>query len=59
MMPNAPVSNRVAELLDAIKTEFDATSQDAAMLKLQRDEYEHKSSPVIVSLIFFSRCSGE
>jgi Tup N-terminal len=38
-----PAPSRIAELLDAIKGEFDQLTQDAITCRSQRDEYEHKS----------------
>jgi hypothetical protein len=35
-------SNRVNELIDALKQEFDNLQQEAAMYKMQRDDLEHK-----------------
>uniref|UniRef100_A0A1D1YKA0 General transcriptional corepressor tupA n=2 Tax=Anthurium amnicola TaxID=1678845 RepID=A0A1D1YKA0_9ARAE len=35
-------SNRVNELFDALKQEFDSLQQEAAMYKMQRDDLEHK-----------------
>jgi glucose repression regulatory protein TUP1 len=45
MMPaqgGAP-SARLTELLEAIKNEFEAVTQDTSIFKMQRDEFEHKS----------------
>jgi glucose repression regulatory protein TUP1 len=36
-------SSRLNELLDAIRVEFENVSQDTSMLKIQRDDFEHKS----------------
>lgn len=38
-----PAPSRIAELLDAIKGEFDQLTQEAITCRSQRDEYEHKS----------------
>jgi hypothetical protein len=38
-----PAPSRIAELLDAIKGEFDQLTQEAITSRSQRDEYEHKS----------------
>ncbi|CAG8434882.1 768_t:CDS:10 [Diversispora eburnea] len=38
----APSSNRINELLDTIKAEFDNLQQDAITYKMQREEFEHK-----------------
>lgn len=43
-----PASNRLMELLDAIKAEYDQLAQEVAVCKNQRDEYEHKSKPTTV-----------
>ncbi|PVU85755.1 hypothetical protein BB559_006835 [Furculomyces boomerangus] len=42
MMPSAPISNRVTELLDTLKSEFETISQDAASSKFHKDEYEQR-----------------
>lgn len=36
-------SNRIIEMLDAIRVEYDQLGQEAYMSKSQRDEFEHKS----------------
>ena len=38
-----PTQNRLIELLDAVRAEFDQLTQEAIMCKSQRDEFEHKS----------------
>lgn len=38
-----PSSNRLSEMLDAIKAEFDNVSQEASAYKNYKDDYEHKS----------------
>lgn len=43
MVPSA-VSGRFNDLLEAVKNEYEALSQETSVFKLQRDEYEHKSS---------------
>lgn len=39
--------NRLLELLDAVKAEFDQLAQEAVLCKTQRDEYEHKSKAIL------------
>jgi glucose repression regulatory protein TUP1 len=34
---------RLADLLDFVRQEFDLVGNDAATLKVQRDEFEHRS----------------
>lgn len=41
MIPTA--QNRISELLDTIKVEFDSLNQEASVFKMQRDDLEHKS----------------
>jgi glucose repression regulatory protein TUP1 len=36
------LSGRIAELLESLKTEFEALAHDANMFKMQRDDYERK-----------------
>lgn len=38
-----PASNRLMEMLDTIKAEYDQLAQEVAVCKSQRDEYEHRS----------------
>lgn len=38
-----PTSNRLMELLDAVKNEYDQLAQEVMVCKSQRDEYELKS----------------
>jgi glucose repression regulatory protein TUP1 len=35
--------NRLGELLDAVKAEYEQLQQEVIACKNQRDEYEHKS----------------
>ena len=44
-----PNSSRLLELLEAVKLEYDHLTQEAIIMKTQRDEYEHKG---IYSYIF-------
>ncbi|OLY85114.1 Transcriptional repressor rco-1 [Smittium mucronatum] len=55
MIPSAPISNRVSELLDALKTEFEATSQDAAQYKFHKDEIEQRVNSQITEMTAFKQ----
>ncbi|BFZ62391.1 proteinral transcription repressor [Saitoella coloradoensis] len=46
MVPPA-LTNRLSELLDAIKNEFDSITQEASVFKMHKDDYEHKISAQI------------
>ncbi|KAI8575534.1 hypothetical protein K450DRAFT_261385 [Umbelopsis ramanniana AG] len=48
-----PAPSRIAELLDAIKGEFDQLTQDAIACRSQRDEYEHKMNSQIQEMNAF------
>lgn len=37
-----PTANRLVELLDTVKNEYDQLAQEVMAFKNQRDEYEHK-----------------
>lgn len=41
-----PSASRLAEMLDAIKAEFDNVSQEASAYKNYKDDYEHKSKSI-------------
>jgi hypothetical protein len=42
-------TRRLNELLEAIRNEFDAVTQDTSIFRLQRDDFEHKSMRFIVN----------
>ncbi|KAJ1833518.1 general transcription repressor [Coemansia sp. RSA 2711] len=42
MVPSAPLSSRVTELLDALRTEYDSLNQEASNMRLFKDEYEQR-----------------
>ncbi|KAJ1744352.1 general transcription repressor [Coemansia sp. RSA 989] len=42
MVPSAPLSTRVTELLDALKNEYDSLNQEASNMRLFKDEYEQR-----------------
>ncbi|KAJ2235925.1 general transcription repressor [Coemansia sp. RSA 485] len=44
MVPSAPLSSRVTELLDALRTEYDSLNQEASNMRLFKDEYEQRIS---------------
>ena len=54
---NSNKNNRLSELLDAIKQQVDAVSQEAVHYKLQRDELEHKCKNKSRMSLFFSSIS--
>lgn len=41
--PSSASAARLADLLDFVRQEFDLVGNDAATLKVQRDEFEHRS----------------
>ncbi|KAI8386923.1 WD40-repeat-containing domain protein [Blakeslea trispora] len=54
--PIAPTNpTRLMELLDAIKIEYDQLSQDAQVIKSQRDEYERKFNSQIQEMNLFQQ----
>ncbi|OMJ18011.1 Transcriptional repressor tup12 [Smittium culicis] len=59
MIPTAPISNRVSELLDALKAEFEATSQDAASYKFHKDEIEQRVNSQIAEMTAFKQSLQE
>ncbi|KAI8388010.1 WD40-repeat-containing domain protein [Radiomyces spectabilis] len=54
MMP-APPSNRVIEMLDAIRAEFDQMAQEAYICKSQRDDFEMKINSQIQEMNTFQK----
>lgn len=48
-------NSRISELLEALKNEFDAISQDVTMFKVQREELEHKLSAQLSDLNSFQK----
>ncbi|KAJ1801726.1 general transcription repressor [Coemansia sp. RSA 2399] len=42
MVPSAPLSSRVTELLDALRGEYDSLNQEASSMRLFKDEYEQR-----------------
>ncbi|KAJ2724617.1 general transcription repressor [Coemansia sp. Benny D115] len=46
MVPSAPLSSRVTELLDALRAEYDTLNQEASSMRLFKDEYEQRSAVV-------------
>ncbi|KAI7867228.1 Tup N-terminal-domain-containing protein [Spinellus fusiger] len=54
--PMVPATqNRLIELLDAVRGEFEQLTQDAIMCKNQRDEYEHKMNNQIQEMSLFQQ----
>ncbi|KAJ1721205.1 general transcription repressor [Coemansia erecta] len=47
MVPSAPLSSRVTELLEALRTEYDSLNQEASNMRLFKDEYEQRISSQI------------
>ncbi|KAI8146654.1 WD40-repeat-containing domain protein [Fennellomyces sp. T-0311] len=50
-----PTQNRLIELLDAVRAEFDQLTQEAIMCKNQRDEFEHKMNSQIQEMNLFQQ----
>ncbi|KAJ2355746.1 general transcription repressor, partial [Coemansia sp. RSA 2611] len=44
MVPSAPLSSRVTELLDALRAEFDSLNQETSNMRLFKDEYDQRVS---------------
>ncbi|KAJ2643375.1 general transcription repressor [Coemansia sp. RSA 1287] len=42
MVPSAPLSSRVTELLEGLRAEYDALNQEASNMRLFKDEYEQR-----------------
>ncbi|KAJ1956414.1 hypothetical protein EC988_001363 [Linderina pennispora] len=42
MVPSAPLSSRVADLLEALRNEYDTLTQDASAMKIYKDDYEQR-----------------
>ncbi|KAJ1728232.1 general transcription repressor [Coemansia biformis] len=42
MVPSAPLSSRVTELLDALRAEYDSLTQDASSMRLYKEDYEQR-----------------
>ncbi|PVU96526.1 hypothetical protein BB561_001115 [Smittium simulii] len=55
MMPNAPVSSRVSDLLENLKSEFESISQDATSLKFHKEEYEQRITNQITEMTAFQQ----
>ncbi|KAI8883399.1 WD40 repeat-like protein [Backusella circina FSU 941] len=51
----APTPNRLIELLDAVKSEYDQLAQEVIICKNQRDEYEHKMNSQIQEMSLFQQ----
>lgn len=47
--------NRLMELLDAVKNEYDQLTQEVLLCKSQRDEYEHKMNSQIQEMNIFQQ----
>ncbi|KAJ2809052.1 general transcription repressor [Coemansia guatemalensis] len=47
MVPSAPLSSRVTELLDSLRSEYDMLNQEASNMRLFKDEYEQRASSQI------------
>ncbi|OZJ02980.1 hypothetical protein BZG36_03146 [Bifiguratus adelaidae] len=54
MVP-VPQPNRVGELMDAVRAEFDTVNQEASMFKMQRDDCEHKINAQIQEMNAFQQ----
>ncbi|KAI8980886.1 WD40-repeat-containing domain protein [Pilobolus umbonatus] len=54
-----PNPNRLLELLEAIKLEYDHLTQDAIITKTQRDEYEHKVNSQIQEMNLFQQTMAD
>ncbi|KAJ2172286.1 general transcription repressor, partial [Coemansia sp. RSA 551] len=46
MVPSAPLSSRVTELLEGLRAEYDALNQEASNMRLFKDEYEQRSNEI-------------
>ncbi|KAJ2746711.1 general transcription repressor [Coemansia sp. BCRC 34301] len=44
MIPSAPLSSRVTELLDALRAEYDSLNQETSNMRLFKDEYDQRVS---------------
>ncbi|KAJ2257273.1 general transcription repressor [Coemansia sp. RSA 455] len=44
MVPSAPLSSRVTELLDALRAEYDSLNQETSNMRLFKDEYDQRVS---------------
>ncbi|KAJ2584303.1 general transcription repressor [Coemansia sp. RSA 1836] len=44
MVPSAPLSSRVTELLDALRAEYDTLNQETSNMRLFKDEYDQRVS---------------
>ncbi|KAJ2774592.1 general transcription repressor, partial [Coemansia nantahalensis] len=42
MVPSAPLSSRVADLLETLRNEYDLLTQEVSGLRLYKDEYEQR-----------------
>ncbi|KAI8319561.1 WD40 repeat-like protein [Martensiomyces pterosporus] len=55
MVPSAPLSSRVTELLDALRGEYDTLNQEASTMKAYRDEYEQRFNSQINEMQAFQQ----
>ncbi|KAJ2799268.1 general transcription repressor, partial [Coemansia furcata] len=44
MVPSAPLSSRVTELLDALRAEYDSLNQETSNMRMFKDEYDQRVS---------------
>ena len=51
-------SNRISELLENLGNEFETLARDVNMFKLQRDDYERKSTPLFLKIFFLLTSSS-
>ncbi|KAJ1930024.1 general transcription repressor, partial [Linderina macrospora] len=53
MVPSAPLSSRVADLLEALRTEYDSLTQESSAMKIYKDDYEQRINSQIAEMAMF------